>query len=70
MSLGGGSGMLTDSVRALWRQWRECRQSWGDQNAQRFEDEFVAPVDPAARQALEAMEQLKTAADEARRACE
>ncbi len=70
MSLGGGSGMLTDAARALWRQWRQCRQSWDDRNAQRFEDEFIAPIDPGVRQALEAMERLRAAADEARRACE
>lgn len=70
MSLGGGSGMMTDAVRALWRQWRQCRESWDDRTAQRFEDEFIAPIDPAARQALEAMERLRSAADEARRACE
>ncbi len=70
MSLGGGSGMLTDAVRTLWRQWRECRRSWDDRAAQRFEERFLAPVDPAARQALEAMERLRAAADDAKRACE
>jgi hypothetical protein len=62
--------MLTDSVRALRREWQRCRQSWDDRNAQRFEETFIAPIEPASRQALEAMERLGNAADDARRACE
>lgn len=70
MSLGAGRGMLTDAVRGLSREWRRCRESWDDRTAERFETEFIAPVEPAARHALEAMERLGVACDEARRACE
>jgi len=70
VSLGGGRGMLTDAVRALKREWQRCRNAWDDQTARRFETKHLAPIDPAARQTLEAMERLQTAADDARRACE
>lgn len=70
MSLGGGRGMLTDAVRALKREWRRCRDSWDDQSARRFDAKHITPIDPAARQTLEAMERLQAAADDARRACE
>jgi hypothetical protein len=70
VSLGAGRGMLSDTVRALKREWQRCRQSWDDQAAKRFDEHFIAPVEPAARQTMEAMERLQSAADEARRACE
>lgn len=65
-----GKGILADAVRALNRAWRRCGESWDDHNAERFEQDFVAPVEPAARQAIEAMDRLMGVCDEARRACE
>ena len=70
MSLGAGPGMLTDSVRALLNAWRRCRESWDDRNAESFHAEFLAPIEPAARQSLVAMERLSVVCSDALRACE
>ncbi len=70
MSQSAGKGILADAVKQLKRSWRPCRETWTDHNAERFESEFIAPVEPAARQAIEAMERLQAACDDARRACE
>jgi len=70
MSRSSGVGVLGDAVKGLHIAWRRCRSSWTDKAADRFEKEFVDPVDGAARQAHDAMERLQTMCERARRACE
>lgn len=70
MSLSAGKGILTDATKALHRAWARCRESWTDDNARAFEQTFIEPVEPAARQTIEAMDRLQSACDAARRACE
>jgi len=70
MSLSSGKGMLTDSMKQLRISWRRCKASWTDQNAERFEADFISNLDPIVRQACDAMDRLQSACDEARRAGE
>ena len=68
--MSSGKGQLMDAVKSLSLSWRRCRTSWLDQNAERFEKDFIDGIEPAARQACNAMDRLESACDEARRACE
>ncbi len=70
MSRSSGVGILSDAVKSLHQSWQRCRSSWSDQNADRFEAEFIDPVENAARQSRDAMERLQSICEEARRACE
>jgi hypothetical protein len=70
MSQTSGMGILNDAVKGLHLAWRRCQSSWSDQTADRFEKEFIDPVEGAARQSNDAMERLKLICEEARRACE
>ena len=70
MSRSSGVGILSDAVKGLHRSWHRCQSSWTDQNADRFEKEFIHPVESAARQSRDAMERLQSICEEARRACE
>ena len=70
MSRSSGVGILSDAVKGLHRSWERCRSSWTDQNADRFEKEFIDPIESAARQSRDAMERLQSICEEARRACE
>ena len=70
MSLSSGKGMLTDAVKHLRVSWRRCKSSWADQNAERFEQDFIANLDQPTRQACDAMDRLQSACDEAKRAAE
>jgi len=70
MSVSAGKGVLTDAVKLLHRAWNRCKASWTDHAAERFEKDFIDPVEPAARRACDAMDRLQSACDEARRACE
>ncbi|MFK7884133.1 MAG: hypothetical protein AB8F26_08130 [Phycisphaerales bacterium] len=70
MSMSAGKGILADSTKALYRAWRRCQEHWTDENARRFGQEFIDPIEPATRQTIEAMDRLQSACDEARRTCE
>ncbi len=70
MSQSAGKGVLTDAVRKLHLAWRRCRESWSDATAENFEQEFIEPVDRAARQSHDAMDRLQSMCEEAKRACE
>ena len=70
MSRSSGAGILSDAVKGLHLAWQRCRSSWTDQTADRFEKEFIEPVEGAARQSRDAMERLQSICEEAKRACE
>ena len=70
MSQSSGKGILEDAVKVLRVSWHRCRSVWDDQNAERFGQRYIDPVDPAARQASIAMDRLDSVCQEAVRACE
>jgi len=70
MSQSSGVGILGNAVKGLHLAWQRCRSSWMDQTANRFEKEFIDPIESAARQSCDAMERLQSICEEAKRACE
>jgi len=62
--------MLVDAVKNYRIAWRRCNARWDDQNADRFAEEYVNSFDPLVRRAIDAMDRLQSACDEARRTCE
>ena len=70
MSQAAGKGILADAVGVLHHAWHRCHSAWNDSTATKFEQEFVSPVESAARQAGDAMDRLQSVCDEAKRACE
>jgi hypothetical protein len=70
MSTSAGKAILIDSVKQLNISWKRCKQSWSDQAADRFEEDYLAHLEGATRQACNAIDRLQSACDEARRASE
>lgn len=70
MSQSAGKGMLNESVKSLGIAWMRCQDIWADDTARQFGEDFIAPVEPAARRVYGAMDRLQSACDEARRSCE
>lgn len=68
--MSAGKGQTMDAVKSILISWRRCRASWQDHNAEQFEKDFIEGIEPAARQACNAMDRLESACDEAKRACE
>ncbi len=70
MSINVGRTLLTSAHKELNVHWREVREHWSDIKASEFEQEYLAPLEPAVRAALTAMERISDVMDKARRECE
>jgi hypothetical protein len=62
-----GSSRLKHAIRALQEHWRGVDPTWNDAVRQRFEDRYLAPLDPAADAALYGMQKLSEVLDKVRR---
>lgn len=69
MSLGVGVSTLSDARKALLARWDELRRTWDDAAAQRFEQDFIQPMESDLKQAIDAMTQAQQVAQRARQEC-
>jgi len=64
-----GSNQLEQSLRNLRDCWLSTEATWGDDVRQRFEEQFLAPLEPAALSAFSGMQKLAEILDQLRRDC-
>ena len=64
-----GSTRLNQTIRALKDQWLVTEASWGDSVRQRFEDRYLAPLEPAVDSAINGMMKIAEVLDQVRRDC-
>jgi hypothetical protein len=64
-----GANRLKQTVRALRDQWLGIEAGWADSARQRFEDRYLAPLDPAVESAVLGLQKLAEVLDEVRRDC-
>ena len=64
-----GSTRLNQTVRALKDQWLVTEATWGDSVRQRFEDRYLAPLEPAVDSAINGMLKIAEVLDQVRRDC-
>ena len=64
-----GSTRLNQTVRALKDQWLVTEETWGDSVRQRFEDRYLAPLEPAVDSAINGMQKIAEVLDQVRRDC-
>lgn len=70
MSVVAGIGKLRDSSKHLLQNWQEVRSSWQDENAARFFENHLEPLLAQVRMVEQAMSQMATSVQKARRDCE
>ena len=70
MSLASARSQLKASVTDLYMKWEEACGLWDDPASRAFEKEFLAPMEPSAKAALIAMEDMRELLAKARRECE
>ncbi len=70
MSVSAGMGKLRDAAKQLRLQWFEVQGSWQDENARRFHENHVAPLLARLRMVEQAMSQIGSTVQKARRDCE
>jgi hypothetical protein len=64
-----GSTRLNQTVRALKDQWLVTEATWGDSVRRRFEDRYLAPLEPAVDSAINGMLKIAEVLDQVRRDC-
>jgi hypothetical protein len=64
-----GSNRLKQSIRALRDQWLITEETWSDSVRQRFEDRYLAPLEPAVDAAVFGIQTLAEVLDAAKRDC-
>ena len=64
-----GSTRLKQTVRALRDQWLVTEESWGDSVRRRFEERYLAPLEPAVDSAINGMQKIAEVLDQVRRDC-
>jgi hypothetical protein len=64
-----GSTRLNQTIRALKDQWLVTEATWGDSVRQRFEDRYLAPLEPAVDSAINGMLKIAEVLDQVRRDC-
>ncbi|USN99567.1 MAG: hypothetical protein H6810_02550 [Phycisphaeraceae bacterium] len=69
MSLGTSKGMVADASKQLIEAWKLARRDWDDDMARWYETEFLEPLSPKIRNAVEAMDKLSAITTRAERDC-
>lgn len=69
MSAIEGRAKLVQAGKKLMSDWQETRDNWRDENARRFEQQYMAPLEANIRSAVLAIERIGTAIEAARQDC-
>jgi hypothetical protein len=64
-----GVNRLSQTVRVLRDQWLLTEASWSDAVRKRFEDRYLAPIEPAVDSALNGLQKLAEVLDHVKRDC-
>ncbi len=69
MSAIEGRAKLAQASKKLMSDWQEARDNWRDENARRFEQQYMAPLEANIRSAVLAIERIGSAIEAARQDC-
>lgn len=69
MSLNPALRNIHQSVKDLIVEWQATKEQWNDAAARDFEKKYLQPLEPAARSALNALNQMEEVIQRARRDC-
>ncbi len=70
MSVSGGLGKLKQAAKTLRLEWDEARSAWRDENATRFEKDFLIPLLTQLHDAETTIAHLDTTLYEMHRDCD
>ena len=64
-----GATRLKQTTRVLRDQWLSTEETWGDAVRQRFEERYLAPLEPAVDSAINGMQAMAEVLERVRRDC-
>jgi hypothetical protein len=69
MKVLAGSTRLAQTIRTVRDQWLVTEATWNDSVRQRFEERYLAPLEPAVDAAVNGMQKIAEVLDQVRRDC-
>lgn len=69
MSLNSSRTKLVTSLKELHSRWDRVSQHWDDENAKKFHEQFLAPLDGKVRGGVNAIEHMNDLVSRARKEC-
>lgn len=70
MGLSEGRGQLGKLIKDLQQRWHEARMNWDDEQARRFEERFITPMEQDLRIAMSAMDEMGALLNQVRNDCQ
>jgi hypothetical protein len=70
MGLHEGRGQLGKLIKDLGQRWHETRMNWDDEQARRFQERFIEPLEQDLRIAVSAMDEMSAVLSQIRNECE
>jgi len=64
-----GSTRLSQTIRVVRDQWLLTESTWNDSARQRFEERYLAPLEPAVDAAVNGLQKIAEVLDQVRRDC-
>jgi len=65
-----GAARLNKSVESLQEAWAETREHWNDENSRNFEENYLDPLGPQVKLALDAVNRIGEILNRAERECQ
>lgn len=69
MNLKVAKAQMIDALKVLHLRWNLVRESWDDETRQRFEAEFIEPLEAKVRMAIKGVDHVNELIVKARRDC-
>jgi hypothetical protein len=64
-----GAHRLSQTIRVLRDHWLVTDEAWADSVRQRFEERYLAPLEPAVDSAVNGLQKIAEVLDQIRRDC-
>lgn len=69
IDLGSPAAKVHSSLEALQEAWMDAQEKWNDENARKFEEEYLVPLAFTVKLSLDAVNRIAETLHEAEREC-
>lgn len=69
IDLGSPAAKVHSSLEALQEAWMDAQEKWNDENARKFEEEYLVPLAFTVKLSLDAVNRMAETLHEAEREC-
>ncbi len=67
--LNSGAGKIELAMEVFQRAWRDAKTHWNDETSRKFQEEYLVPLEPKVKRALDGIHRLSEVLANAEREC-